>query len=329
MDKMPLITVIIPVYNVEKYFPKCISSVLNQSYTNLEILLIDDGSTDNSGKICDQISLRDNRVSVIHKENAGISHTRNTGIKNAKAELITFIDSDDYVSKDYIQYLYDLLKDSGSDISIGAHTIEYSSGKKVYKGIGVNKQTIYNSKQALKEILLDNIIDISVWGKLYNKSLFNGIEFPNGKKFEEPATMYKVIDNAHNIICGGNANYYYQIRLQSITTTGTFLGKMDLIFHTEKMCNDILSKYPDLSEATERRLIWAYFSTLNQLLKCPDRKSYKKEEKEIVSFLKDNQKIIKKGSSYSKRDKFASFALSFGLPFYSFIWQVYSKLAKS
>ncbi len=324
----PLISVIVPVYNVEKYLQKCLDSIKNQTYTNLEILLIDDGSTDSSGSICDNAAKNDKRIRVIHKENKGISHTRNTGIQNSSAELITFIDSDDYVNEKYVQYLYNLLSVSKSDIAIGAHIIEYSSGNIHYKGIGTGTEATYNSKQVLHEILLDNKVDISVWGKLFYRSLFKNIEFPVGKRFEEPATMYKVIENTEKIICGGDANYYYQIREQSITTTGTFLGKMDLIYHTTKMCEDITAKYPELQTAAERRLVWAYFSTLNQLLKCPDRKEYKTEEIEIINFLKSKSKQIKSYAVYSKRDKLASFTLKFGIFFYKSAWDIYSKLNK-
>ena len=192
----PLISVIVPVYNVEKYLPQCLDSIKNQTYTNLEIILVDDGSTDSSGIICDNAATKDKRIKVIHKENMGISHTRNIGIQNSSAELISFIDSDDYVNENYIQYLYNLLNKSKSDIAIGAHIIEYNSGNLHYKGIGKDLEESYSPNQVLQEILLDKNVDISVWGKLFYKSLFNNIEFPVGKKFEEPATIYKVIENA-------------------------------------------------------------------------------------------------------------------------------------
>lgn len=329
MNNTPLISVIVPVYNVENYLPDCITSIKNQTYKNIEVLLIDDGSTDSSGMICEKATQDDKRFKIFHKENGGISDARNYGINKANGSWITFIDSDDYISKDYIEYLLNLVLKNNSKISAAAHTITFESGKKIYKGFGNTSEKNLSQKEALSHILLDDGLDLSSWSKLYSIDLFKEIRFPKGLLFEDTATTYKLLFLCDNIICGGKSIYNYRIRANSITTQGSFPKKVQLINNTKIMCNDILSKYPDLSEAAERRLIWAYFSTLNQLLKCPDRKSYKKEENEIVSFLKSKRKIIKKGSAYSKRDKLASAALSFGLPFYSFIWQVYCKLAKS
>jgi glycosyltransferase involved in cell wall biosynthesis len=328
MEKQPLISVIVPVYNVEKYLPECIESIKDQTYKNIEVLLIDDGSTDSSGQICDEAAKKDNRIKVIHKENQGISHTRNTGLSKCTGDYLTFIDSDDYVTNDYVEYLFNQIEKTGADLSIAAHLINCSSGNTEYKGIGEDYEFLLNSKQVLEYILLDQKIDISVWGKIYRKKLFDGLQFPNGEKFEEPAIMYKVIENADKIVCGGQAKYIYNIRPQSITTTVTFSGKMQLIDHTKKMCSDITAKYPDLSQAADRRLVWAYFSTLNQLLKASDRKDFKVEEKEILNFLKSKRKEIRRLSVYSKRDKLASLALSFGLPVYNFVWKLYQKISK-
>lgn len=329
MDNTPLVSIIVPVYNVEKYLPECIESIKNQTYKNIEVFLIDDGSTDSSGTICEKSTQDDKRFKTFHKENGGISDARNYGINKANGSWITFIDSDDYISEEYIEYLLNLVLKNNSKLSVGAHTITFESGKKIYKGFGENSEKSLSQKEALTHILLDDGLDLSSWTKLYSIDLFKEIRFPKGLLFEDTATTYQLFFLCDKIICGGKSIYNYRIRANSITTQGSFPKKVQLIDNTKVMCNDILSKYPDLSEAAERRLIWAYFSTLNQLLKCPDRKSYKKEENEIVSFLKSKRKIIKKGSAYSKRDKLASVALSFGLPFYSFIWQVYSKLAKS
>lgn len=329
MDTTPLVSVIVPVYNVEKYLLECIDSIKNQSYKNIEVFLIDDGSTDSSGAICENISKTDTRFKTYHKENGGLSDARNYGIERANGKWLTFIDSDDFIASDYIEYLVNLAIQNNSKIVAGSHTIFYESGKRVYKGFEESSTSSFSQKEAINHILLDDGLDLSAWAKLYSSELFKNIRYPKGLSFEDTATTYKLFFLCDKIISGGESIYNYRIRANSITTQGSFSKKIQLIENTKVMCNDILSKYPDLSEAAERRLIWAYFSTLNQLLKCPDRKNYKKEENEIVSFLKSKRKTIKKGSAYSKRDKLASVALSFGLPFYSFIWQVYSKLAKS
>ena len=329
MDTQPLISVIVPVYNVEKYLSKCLESIKNQTYTNLEIILVNDGSTDSSGKICEDFANNDSRIKLYHKENGGLSDARNFGIERASGTYFTFIDSDDYITQDYVDYLLKLVENSDAQIAIGSHTICYESEKKTYKGLGQESQITITPKEALEHILLDDGIDLSAWAKLYSSKLFKEIRYPKGLAFEDTATTYKLLLLCEKISYGGKSIYNYRIRSNSITTSGSFKKKIQLISNTQEMCDDITEKYPDLQTAADRRLVWAYFSTLNQLLKCPDRKEYKKEEQEILSFLKSKRKIIKKGSSYSKRDKIASAALALGLPFYSFIWNLYTKLAKS
>jgi len=324
----PLISVIVPVYNVEKYLPDCLDSIKNQTYTNLEILLIDDGSTDSSVTICEDYAKKDSRTKVYHKENGGLSDARNYGIERASGQYFTFIDSDDYIIKDYVSYLLELAQKNEVKIAIGSHTVCYESGKNSYKGLGEDKKITISSKEALEHILLDDGIDLSAWAKLYSAELFKEIRYPKGLAFEDTATTYKLIFLSNKIAYGGKSIYNYRIRSNSITTSGSFKKKMQLISNTQKMCDDITSKYPELETAAERRLVWAYFSTLNQLLKCPDRKEYKKEENEIVHFLKSRSKQIKSSAVYSKRDKLASFTLKFGISFYKFAWDFYSKLNK-
>ena len=124
-----LISVVVPVYNVEKYIDKCINSIINQTYKNLEIILVDDGSPDNCGNICDEYAKKDNRIIVIHKENGGLSDARNTGIEVSKGKYITFIDSDDYISDNYVSFLYNLIIEYKADISIGKHYVLYENGE--------------------------------------------------------------------------------------------------------------------------------------------------------------------------------------------------------
>ena len=324
----PFISVIVPVYNVEKYLPQCLDSIINQTYTNLEIILVDDGSTDSSGVICEDYAKSDSRIKLYHKENGGLSDARNYGIERASGQYFTFIDSDDYITKDYVFYLLGLIQKNEAQIAIGSHTVCYESRKNSYKGLGEEKQITISPKETLEHILLDDGIDLSAWAKLYSAELFKEIRYPKGLAFEDTATTYKLIFLSNKIAYGGKSIYNYRIRSNSITTSGSFKKKMQLISNTQKMCNDITSKYPELQTAAERRLVWAYFSTLNQLLKCPDRKEYKKEENEIVHFLKSRSKQIKSSAVYSKRDKLASFTLKFGISFYKFAWDLYSKVNK-
>ena len=166
MEK-PLISIIIPVYKVEKYLEKCIKSVLDQTYKNLQIILVDDGSPDNCGNICDDYARVDNRIEVIHKANGGLSDARNVGLKAARGEYIGFVDSDDYVSNEMFENLYNTLISNDVDVAICNFYIVIDD-KNIIKNAD-NGVEIYNKLEILKEILLDKKIQSYAWNKLYKR----------------------------------------------------------------------------------------------------------------------------------------------------------------
>ena len=190
MDK---ISIIVPFYNVEKYAPKCIESIINQTYTNLEIILVDDGSPDTCGKICDDYALKDGRIKVIHKKNAGLSDARNVGIKEATGKYIGFVDGDDYIEKDMYKYLYNLIKENNADISICGVEEVYEDGS-IQDEKAKESIEILSKEDAIKELLLDKKVRSHAWDKLYKRELFENIEYPYGRKMEDIATTYKLFD---------------------------------------------------------------------------------------------------------------------------------------
>ena len=328
VHNVDLISVIVPVYNVEEYLGQCIESIKNQTYQNLEIILIDDGSTDSSGRLCDNAAETDPRIKVIHKQNGGLSDARNCGIDSAHGKYIFFIDSDDYIAENCVEYLHGLAVRHDVPLSSAAHTVFYESGKSYRKRFADGAEKVLTQKDALLHILLDDGLDLCAWNKLYSAELFKEIRYPVPLAFEDTATTYRLLFLCDAIAWGCEPTYNYRIRGNSITTSGNFGKKMQLIHNTKKMCDDITEKYPELAEAAERRLVWAYFSTLNQLLKSTERESFRNEEKEILGFLKSHRRTIKKGRLYSRRDKLASAALGIGLPFYAAVWGLYARLAK-
>ena len=219
-NNQPLITVIIPVYKVEKYLRKCVESVIYQTYSNLEIILIDDGSTDNSGLICDEYAKKDSRIRVLHQKNSGISSVRNKGIDMAKGKYFTFIDSDDYVSLDYIEYLYNLITKYNADISICNFKLIWKNSKS--KKDTKNKEFLLDSENAFKNMLFNQGINVSVWAKLYKTNLWRNIRFPINKVYEDTAIIYKIIDKASKIAYGDKECYFYVAREGSISKQGFF-----------------------------------------------------------------------------------------------------------
>ncbi len=208
-----LISIIVPVYNVELYLEKCVESLLNQTYENIEIILIDDGSNDNCGKICDELQLKDKRIKVIHQKNAGVSKARNVGLEIATGKYITFVDSDDFVDKDYLQILYSNLVTFGADLSICSFTKLTKKNNHLKKNY--NKYYI-DSADAIKGIFDDNSINGYIWCKLYKKDLINGIKFEHEIKVcEDLLFVINYLKNTNKIVYSCDELYYYRQRKSS------------------------------------------------------------------------------------------------------------------
>ena len=185
----PLISVILPIYNVAQFLPRCIESVCSQTYDNLEIILVDDGSPDDCGDICDKYAEKDNRIVVVHKQNGGLSDARNKGAEIANGEYITFIDSDDYVTDTYVEYLYSLIEKYHTRMSLCTHTVVFEKGNNIIYGNG--KDEVLTTEICLERMLYDDVINTSAWAKLYETEMVRKFPYPVGKLFEDIATTYK------------------------------------------------------------------------------------------------------------------------------------------
>lgn len=314
----PLITVVIPVYNVKPYLDRCIQSVLKQTYANLEILLVDDGSTDGSGDICDSFCKIDKRISVIHKQNGGLSEARNIGIANATGEYITFVDSDDYIDSDMIDYLFYLIDNYNCSMSLCSHRIVKNNGERIINN-GNGKETVLSDKECIFNMCYHHLVDTSAWAKLYKIDLFQGVRFPIGKLFEDIATTYRLFLKSKQIACGFVPKYSYWIRCNSITTQKFKSNKLDLLDLTDEMANNVLLIYPDLATAVLRRRVYARFSTLNQMLFVS---GYENQRMTIIRFIKKNTWTILKDYYAPKRDKIALIILNLGFSFYKAVWRL-------
>lgn len=239
----PLISVIIPIYKVEQYLKRCVDSILNQTYTNLEIILVDDGSPDSCPKLCDDYATLDSRVKVVHKENGGLSSARNAGLDICKGEYIAFVDSDDFVSKYFIEYLYQAIVETCVEIGI----TEYRSFRQDEKSF--DKQGLVNytvEKQSLERIIVryssinshDSMLTIVSWNKLYKANLFNKVRFPAGKCYEDAATTYKILNQCNEFAFIKIPLYYYFLRQDSISGEKAFTEKYLDLFDALKKSNE-------------------------------------------------------------------------------------------
>lgn len=253
-----LISVIVPIYNVEKYLEECVQSIINQSYKNIEIILVDDGSPDNCPKICDNFASKDNRIKVIHKKNEGLSAARNDGTKEAKGKYICFIDSDDYIAEDYLEYLYKNIIENDADISEG-YLLDFFDGEKPELKNEEIKIKILNSKDAILDLYKPEGCNVVAVNKLYKKELFKNVEYPVGKLHEDVFTTYKVYFEAKKIVQSTKKIYFYRQRPGSITTT--FNIKRLVVLDAFKEIEDfyITNGFNDL-------LIYNYKQALNLIL---------------------------------------------------------------
>lgn len=207
-----MITIIVPVFSVEQYLPHCITSILNQTYTNLEILLIDDGSQDKCGVICEEYAKKDSRVRVFHTENRGLAAARNLGLKEAKGEYIGFVDSDDWVETDMYRVLLRHMQATDSDVCICGFWSETVSCTKRF----FYTEALYNGKESLAA-LINGEIGNYTWNKLYRKELFKDICFPVGKYYEDVVTICAVLSNSRITVILDMPLYHYRQRSDSIT----------------------------------------------------------------------------------------------------------------
>lgn len=226
----PLISVIVPVYNVQDYVAKCVESITNQTYSNLEIILVDDGSTDKSGIICDEIAKEDKRIRVIHKNNGGLSDARNRGLDVATGEYIAFVDSDDYINKNMYEILMRNLRKDKADISMCGYKMvkDYTNSDDkaeydLYANCKVNANNIesivYKSKkEKLNCIFPSKIRFIVMWNKIYSKNIWKSIRFPKGEVYEDEQLFYKIIYNCKRITVCEEKMYNYVQRDNSITS---------------------------------------------------------------------------------------------------------------
>ncbi len=225
----PLISVIVPVYNVEKYIRRCLESIVKQSYQNLEIIVVDDGSTDNSGNICDDIASEDSRITVIHQKNLGLAGARNTGLDIYKGEYVCFIDSDDYIHPEYVSYLYKLCIDNDCKMAI-CDSISASDDSTYGKFDSKSEPTIYTGKELLDMFYGDmHGVIVVAWDKLIHRSCIGSSRFPQGLIHEDESSTFRFIYNAEKIAYTPNQLYSYFTRADSITAVAFSMKNLDIL----------------------------------------------------------------------------------------------------
>ena len=313
-ETLPLVSIVVPVYNVENYVDFSIRSMAEQSYGNIEILLVDDGSTDSSGARCKAWAERDARVHYIYKENGGAASARNAALDVCRGELIAFVDSDDWIDVDYIENLYDALNAENADISICGWKNE-TDFQCVPSGT-VKSRTCYDKTEALNKLFYQEGYDTNMWAKLYRAELFSQIRFPVGNIYEDIAIIYKVFEKVNKVVYSEYNGYHYLLRDTGTTLKKFSKKKMDLIDVADEMETYILEHFPEVSTAMKSKYVRANFHIYLQM---PQTVEYKQERTRIEHNIDKYRKSVLKDKRTRKGTKVAlllsgiSYRLFYGL----------------
>lgn len=317
-----LISIIVPVYNVEKYLEKCVDSIINQTYKNLEIILVDDGATDSSGKLCDELAKIDNRIKVYHKENGGLSDARNYGVEKSTGEYIGFVDSDDYIDAEMYEKLYEAIKKENVDVVecnlkiIYPDRVELFTEQKYYN--------VYTKQEYLEEYLKIEKIFGSACVRLIKSDIAKKLKFPVGKLYEDTYYAYDLIEKVDRYVIMNNPYYNYLMRENSITNTKFNPRIFDLIEIVEKFRKTTYENYPGLKEAADCRKMYAYFSVLNSILL---EENYRDNEyySEILSYFKRNYISLLKNKYINRNRKLSVILIKLNIDLYRKVLMKYKK----
>ena len=267
------ISVIVPVYNMEKYLKRCVDSILAQTYTNLEVILVDDGSSDTSLEICDRYAEADSRVKVVHKANGGLSSARNAGLDVATGDYIGFVDSDDYISADMYRILAEHLENSDCEIANVMYVRADEEGNTTPSKVPHNTDKEISSEQFIRELML-HVGDVSVCTKLFKVEIFEGVRFTEGKLNEDLLFMLGVFANVKKVAFVAYAGYYYFTRNGS-TSNGYGKAVVDMVGNSLFAKQTVIDAYPILKKEAER---FAIFQHMAYLLIIPENESSKTNE---------------------------------------------------
>lgn len=316
--KEKLITIIIPVYNVQDYLEECIESAINQSYKNLEIILINDGSKDDSGQICQKFADKDNRIVYIDQENKGVAQTRNIGLKSAKGEYVFFLDSDDWITFNTIKELYSQMNKNNAQMGI-------ANKERFFDKVDLeNKEPIEITSRAAREVLemlLARELSSYMTGILYRSEIIKEIEFPIYSCHEDQAVFYKIIANCKNVIFTSEKMYKYRDNKSSITNTINIKKCKERYESIHLLANGIVEIEPKLRKSANEYL---YFNCIDILLSFntkTDLEFYKKVLEEI-KYLENHVDINK----FAKKEKLKVNLFKINPTLARLVFHIYRKL---
>lgn len=324
--KLPLISIIIPVYKVEKYINKCLESVVNQSYNNIEIILIDDGSPDQCGEICDNYAKCDKRIRVVHKTNGGLSDARNTGLEICTGDYIGFVDGDDYISHDMYEKMLEYALQNDVDVVMcGAANVIYN---KEQKNRYFEPYVLRDKTEIINNVLAFPYDGASttVCNKLFKKEIFKNLKFDKNVAYEDDYIVLKWINKTNSLGIMPDPFYKYVQRRDSITHKRHYTKTIqDVINAYENNRIFVYRFYKQSVEAVDYRYWWAYRCSLDLLLECCDYKEHLSDAKYIQRKIRNNIVSIISNKYNSLKQIVAYIAISIDINLYKIVKQINSK----
>lgn len=283
------ISIVVPIYRVEPYLRKCLDSIVNQTYQNLEIILVDDGSPDNCGEICNEYAARDQRVKVIHQENGGVSSARNAGLAAATGDWLGWVDPDDWVELDMYEYLLEKAMAWQVDVAVCGRMEVYQDHQ---VSMGWERETILSREEAIGYLLEDGLLRNYLWDKLWRREIFRDIVFPVGRTFEDVAITYRLLEKTDKVVCLPKCKYFYLQRGDGIVRSVALGDPVNYYVAAKERYSYLKDQYPQFRGRMEMDLVSAVVRTWEVwALNSPQiRKQYREQVKDMASFCREHYK---------------------------------------
>lgn len=301
MNDGDLVSVVVAAYNIEKYIGKCLESLTGQTYKNLEILVVDDGSDDGTGAICDEMAAEDPRVKVFHRKNGGLSEARNFGIHKARGEYVALVDGDDYVEPDYIREMWEVTQKTGADVAICGYNEEVPKA-----------ETISGREAVIRLLTRQENMEIVAWNKLYRRRVIGDIKYPAGEKYEDTLTTYKILAWAEEVVYVPRALYHYVTREGSIMNVGKTEERLRARERAAKEATEYF-RDEDLKKAAEVALLLAKYAWIDASLRGEVDRKYLAENLDWVKVndkgYTNNKYMTAKLKAYNKMVKSGTYKL--------------------
>lgn len=321
------ISIIIPVYNVKKYLKECVESALNQTYSSIEIILVDDGSDDGSEKICDELCRNTDRIRVFHRENCGLSAARNYGLDKCTGDYIYFLDSDDCIAADAIEILHRECRKYNGDIAVTEY-IMFHDSENIPSDTDAKAGTVcFSRKEAVINMLLPRKYDHCSCGKLFRKKLWDNFRFPSGRLYEDLDTTYDIFLKADRVVYHTAPKYYYRIRHNSIMNSEISSRNLVLLDISDRVADMLLNEYPDMEEIIVCKHTMTYANFYKNIL-CCSKKSFSETQYRIKSLCRRNLKRILKSEHLGVNEKIKVLALCISKYVYFYLYYLSDRLKR-